>query len=447
MSISSGPERPVGVGQLAMRLVEHVQATDEFKDLWVEGEISGANTSQLGHTYFTLKDRIGGLRCVLFATQAANVPLTPRDGMKVLVHGYVEVYLGTAQCQIRLDDVRLAGLGEAWARREALKKRLLEAGLFAQERKRPLPKAPRRIGVVTSPAGAAWRDIQSVVMRRDPTVELIFAPAQVQGVGAADTVIAALDGLALIDDLDCVIVARGGGASDDLGAFDDEALARRIVRMKVPVCTGVGHETDVTIADLVADVRAATPSQAAELVVPDRSGDLVSARKHRQRIEQRVRATLALRSRRAGDIRRRLDARSPEAQLGARRQLLDEAWARVEREGPRARVGLLRARLAAGRRDMERAVARLGPDRRARSLAAHRRLEALSPENVLRRGYAIVLAADGGVRGSAAGFRGGEHAQVRMRDGRLAITVDEVKAVGGRVSAKPGETKGVDGNG
>jgi len=281
-----------------MRLAAHVQGTDEFRDLWVEGEVSGANTSQLGHTYFTLRDRLGGLRCVLFATKATSVALIPRDGLKVLVHGYVEVYPASGQCQLRLDDVRLAGLGEAWARREALKKRLQEAGLFAQERKRALPEAPRRIGVVTSPAGAAWRDIQSVVARRDPTVELVFAPAQVQGVGAADTVIAALDGLALLDDLDCVIVARGGGASEDLSAFDDEALARRIVRMKIPVCVGVGHETDVTIADLVADVRAATPSQAAELAVPDRSGDLAAAGKLRQRVEQRVRAALRSRAER-----------------------------------------------------------------------------------------------------------------------------------------------------
>ncbi len=413
-----------------MRLAEHVQATDEFRDLWVEGEVSGANTSQLGHTYFTLRDRLGGLRCVLFATKAASVALVPQDGQKVLVHGHVEVYRASGQCQLLLDDVRLAGLGEAWARREALKKRLQEAGLFAQERKRALPRAPRRVGVVTSPTGAAWRDIQSVVARRDPTVELVFAPAQVQGAGAADTVIAALDGLALVDDLDCVIVARGGGASEDLSVFDDEALARRIVRMKIPVCVGVGHETDVTIADLVADVRAATPSQAAELVVPDRSGDLAAAGKLWQRVEQRVRAALRSRVERSGRVRHLLDLRAPAARLGARRQRLDETWTRIERGGPAARVTVLRGRLATARRGAARAVARAVPPRRARAVAARQRLDALSPLAVVGRGYAIVEGADGRVRASAAGLAAGERARLRMRDGRVAITVDEVKQDG-----------------
>src|SRR6266568_426329 len=265
-----------------MRLAEHIQSGDEFKDLWVEGEVSQARVSPAGHVYFTLRDNVGQLQCVLFASQAAQIALTPRDGTKVLAHGWVEFYHREGRCQLRIDDVRPAGAGDAFLRLEALKRRLVAEGLFAQERKRALPPAPRRVGVVTSPIGAAWRDVQTVVARRDASVELVFAAAQVQGQGAVESMIAALDGLAQLRDLDVVILARGGGASEDLWPFNDEALVRAISRFPKPVCTGVGHESDVTLADLVADVRAATPSAAAELVVPDAGADLATAARLRR---------------------------------------------------------------------------------------------------------------------------------------------------------------------
>ncbi len=167
MSTSSAPSRVQRVGQVALALAERIQASDDFKDLWVEGEVTQAQTSTSGHVYFTLRDNIGQLRCVLFATQAASVALTPRDGAKVIAHGYVELYLRDGRCQLRVDDLRPAGAGDAYLRLEALKKRLAAEGLFAHERKRRLPPSPRRVGVITSPAGAAWRDIQTVVGRRD----------------------------------------------------------------------------------------------------------------------------------------------------------------------------------------------------------------------------------------------------------------------------------------
>ncbi|MDQ2953077.1 MAG: exodeoxyribonuclease VII large subunit, partial [Chloroflexota bacterium] len=191
MNTSSAPKDVLRVGQLAIRLAEHIQSGDEFKDLWIEGEVVQARTSPAGHVYFTLRDNVGQLQCVLFATQAAQIPLTPRDGAKVLAHGWVEFYTKDGRCQIRVEDLRPAGAGDAYLRLEALKRRLTAEGLFALERKRPLPSAPQRVGVITSPIGAVWHDIQNVVARRDPRVELIFSPAVVQGPGAVESLIGA----------------------------------------------------------------------------------------------------------------------------------------------------------------------------------------------------------------------------------------------------------------
>lgn len=404
MSISNAPSGALRVGQLALRLAEHIQSGVEFKDLWVEGEVVQARSSPAGHVYFTLKDAVGQLGCVLFATQAAQIPLTPRDGTKVLVHGYVEFYRVDGRCQIRVDDVRLAGAGDAYLRLEALKKRLTAEGLFALERKRPLPTAPLRVGVVTSPIGAVWHDIQTVVARRDPRVELIFSPAAVQGAGAVESLIAALDGLAQLRDLDVVIVARGGGSAEELMPFNDEALVRAIARCSRPVVSGVGHETDVTLCDLVADVRAPTPSAAAELVVPDaRVGQLAAER-----------------------LMRRISTRVRDAAEGRRRRLVT-ARRLLERRAPPARVAALRQRLDDDRRALDRAMARAIPVRRQRLVQAKRQLDALSPLNVLGRGYAIVEGADGRIKASVAGLRSGEKARVRMRDGRASVTIEEVE--------------------
>jgi len=391
------------VGQLAIRLAEHIQSGDEFKDLWVEGEVFQAQTSPAGHVYFTLRDNVGQLQSVLFATQAAQIALTPRDGTKVLAHGWIEFYHRNGRCQLRVDDLRPAGAGDAYLRLEALKRRLVAEGLFAQERKRPLPVAPRRVGVVTSAVGAAWRDVQTVVARRDPRIELILASALVQGSGAVDSLIAALEGLAQLRELDVVIIARGGGASEDLAAFNDEALVRAIARFPHPVVSGVGHETDVTLCDLAADLRAPTPSVAAELVVPDASA--------RQQAAER--------------LWRRIGVRAHEA-LRARRERLLAAHRLLQRRAPPARVAAFRQRLDEDRRRIDRATARLVPARRQRLVAAQRHLDALSPLRVLARGYAIVEGEDGRVRASASSLRAGERARVRMRDGRAHVTVDEV---------------------
>ncbi len=387
-----------------MRIAERLQATPDFKDLWIEGEVSQSSVSAAGHVYFTLRDNVGQLSCVLFGQQAANIPLLPRDGARVIAHGYLEVYPRAGRHQLRCDDVRPAGAGDAHLRLEAVKRRLSAEGIFALERKRPLPAHPRLIGVVTSAAGAAWRDVQTVVARRDPRVELVFAPAQVQGAGAVESIIAALDGLAQVRDLDVVILARGGGASEDLWPFNDEALVRALGRFPRPVCSGIGHETDVTLADLVADVRAPTPSVAAELVVPDASGTRVAATRHMRRIELHARDAVAVRKRRLEAARRLLDRRAPAARVGALRQQLDDA-----------------------RRVLDRAVSRAVPARRSRALAARGRLDALSPLAVLGRGYAIVEGNDGHLRTAVGALHRGEAVGLRMRDGRARAIVSDIE--------------------
>src|SRR5439155_8766210 len=224
------------------------------------------------------------------------------------------------------------------------------------ERKHALPTAPRRVGVVTSPIGAVWHDIQTVVARRDPRVELVFSPASVQGVGAVESIIGALDGLAQLHDLDVVIVARGGGSAEDLGPFNDEALVRAMARFPRPTVSGVGHETDVTLADLVADLRAPTPSVAAELVVPDAGAEQERARRAWRRVDGRVREALRGRRTRLVQARRLFERRAPAVRLAGLRQRLDE-----------------------DRRALDRAIARAVPARRTRAVAARRRLVALSP--------------------------------------------------------------------
>lgn len=397
------PEKVLTVASLTMKIAARLQSTDEFKDLWVEGEVSERSISAAGHVYFTLRDNAGQIRCVLFASNAAGVALTPQNGARLIAHGYVEIYPRDGRYQLRCDDLMPAGAGEAHLRREALKRRLDAEGLFKMERKRALPPHPRRVGVVTSQIGAAWRDIQTVVARRDPSVELVLATALVQGKDAVVSLIAALDGLAQLRGLDAVIVARGGGAPEDLWPFDDEALVRAIARSPWPVCSGVGHETDVTLTDLVADVRAPTPSVAAELVVPDASATRQAA----------VR------------LRRRLDLRAREA-VDRRRTRLHLAKRLLDRRAPAARVALLRQRLDEGRRALDRGIARAVPERRRRATSARRRLEALSPLAVLGRGYAVVEGPDGRIRTGAAALAVGEEVRLRMRDGRAGASITKV---------------------
>src|SRR5262245_2669763 len=311
------------VSQLNTYLREALDADEILQDLWVEGEISNFSRPPSGHWYFTLKEGESQLKAVCWKTYAARVPATPSNGDAVLAHGRVSFYEAGGQLQLYVDMLRSAGVGLLHMRFEELKARLEVEGLFDLSRKRELPILPRRIGLVTSPNAAALRDILNVLGRRYPLAEVVLAGCQVQGDGAADTIVEALYAL-YEQGVDVIIVARGGGSIEDLWAFNEEIVARAVFASPVPVISGVGHETDTTIIDYVADLRAPTPSAAAELVAPDiagLAGDIsVLSEQLALAMNRRVeyaRADLA-------EQQRRLVQRSPASRLARDRQTVDE---------------------------------------------------------------------------------------------------------------------------
>jgi exodeoxyribonuclease VII large subunit len=354
------------VSQLNTYLRESLDADEILQDLWVEGEISNLSRPASGHWYFTLKEGDAQIRAACWKSYVARISTLPANGDAVLAHGRVSFYEAGGQLQLYVDMIRPAGVGLLHARFEELKARLDAEGLFDPSRKRELPPLPRRIGLVTSPSGAALRDILNVLSRRYPLAEVLLAGCQVQGDGAAETVVEALYAL-YEQDVDVIIVARGGGSIEDLWAFNEEIVARAVFASPVPVISGVGHETDTTIIDYVADLRAPTPSAAAELVAPDVAAladDLAVLGEQlgfamRQQVEG-ARADLA-------ELQRRLNQRSPIARLARDRQTLDELLRRAGAQLSH-RVALQRARLEGGRAQ----------------------LAALSPLATLERGYAIV---------------------------------------------------------
>ncbi len=354
---------PLRVSQLVYLLKDMLEGSELLSDLWVVGEVSDANRSRLGHRYFSLRDGDGLIRAVLFRDDmpGAEVPA----GERVLAHGRVTIYPQRGELQFVCDFFRPEGVGIEAARLERLREQLEEEGLFEPSRKRSLPAYPRRIGVVTSPTGAALRDVQDVVARRWPLAELVVSPALVQGEQAPASVVAALRALAGDDALDLALLVRGGGASADLSAFNDEAVVRAVFAFPVPVVTGIGHETDTSLADLAADLRAPTPSAAAARATPD-------AAEVAARLASLDRAmALAARGRiEAGAARLRNLA------AGLRHAAPSPARAGERVESLGARMGeLLATRLAADRAALDRTAAQIA---------------ALNPATTLARGYAIV---------------------------------------------------------
>lgn len=383
--------------------INDVLASDMvLSDVWVRGEVSNLARPASGHLFFTLKDAVSQVRAVLFRHHARYQSYAPADGALVVAHGRVALYEATGALQLYVDLVQPAGVGAAFLQMEQLRTRLAEEGLFDAGRKRPLPSYPRCIGVVTSASGAVWHDIVTVVRRRYAAVELVLSPAQVQGDGAAASVVAGLRRLWELDRCDLIIVARGGGSAEDLGAFNAESVARAIYASPVPVISAIGHETDVTIADDVADMRAPTPSAAAELAVPDGA----ALRLEVERRRGRLRAALA----------ERLATARDELEHGARH---------LEGVSPRRRMRAERRRLDGLAATTARAMQHRLTLERQRTLALEGRLGALNPRAVLARGYAVVTrAATGAVVGSAAGIVPGERVRVRVRDGAFEARVE-----------------------
>jgi exodeoxyribonuclease VII large subunit len=423
---------------------------EAFESVWVEGEISNLRRYPSGHTYFTLKDEAAQISAVLFRSSAAALRFRPEDGIKVLARGRVSLYEARGTFQIVVEALEPAGLGALQLALDQLKARLRAEGLFEASRKRPLPPLPRRIGVVTSPSGAAIRDILRVLERRFANLEVTIAPARVQGEGAAAEIAEAIGLLNRLPGVDVLIVARGGGSIEDLWAFNEEAVARAIAASAVPVISAVGHETDVTLADLVADLRAPTPSAAAEMVIRSKeelaeriaalrsrlvSAARLGAARRRERLADcgADRAVDLLRAR-LRDAMLRLDDRTYRVLACLERSLRRRGHRLeilIERMTPRRlgeRLAARRAAVASLLRLLQ--SARSSGLRRCRDAlaAASSRLEALSPLAVLARGYAICRAAASGViLKDARMVHPGDGVLVRLHRGGLRCAVREVE--------------------
>lgn len=391
------------VGQITRYVKGLFEADSLLRDLWLEGEISNWRAYPSGHVYFTLRDGEAAINCVMWRAHAAALSFAAQDGDGVLAHGYISVYEARGTYQLYVDDLQKAGAG-LWALEfERVKKKLQAEGLFDAARKRPLPRFPRRLGVVTSPAGAAWRDICRVLSRRYPLVEVRLAPSAVQGDGAPAQIVAALGLLAAQGEVDLIIVARGGGAAEDLWAFNDEAVARAIAASPVPVVTGVGHEIDITIADLAADLRAPTPSAAAEVAVPDREELL-------QAVAQQAEALTAA----IGHT------------IGRARQDLDHQLVALHRASPLSVVNRRRQAVDERVRALQTAMGHSLALRRARLQGLAGRLAPLSPLGTLERGFAIVQERpSGAIVRSVRQAPAGRALDIRVADGHIPARAEE----------------------
>lgn len=433
---------PTALARLVHDLLE-----DALPPLWIEGEISNLSRPASGHLYFTLKDAAAQIRCAMFRPRSSSLRFRPGDGMRVLARARVSLYEARGDFQLIVESLEEAGTGALQRQFEELKARLGAEGLFDAAAKRALPRLPRRIGVITSPSGAAVRDVLSVLRRRYPLVEVDILPVPVQGKEAPPAIVAMLAAASRARRHDVLLLTRGGGSLEDLWAFNDEAVARAIRASAIAVVSAVGHETDFTIADFAADLRAPTPSAAAELLVPDRN-DLARTLGHqRRRLDQLWQRRFDMRSQRLDHLLARLNSQRPQARLAHGEQRLHQLHARLVRSARHAlerrherlanlqrrlhlrepatllaqrheRLHLLARRLrGAQAQQLERAMARLGQLARA--------LHAVSPLATLERGYAILLDGDSGrLVHSIAQATPGQRLRARLADGELPLRVE-----------------------
>jgi len=390
------------VGQLTARIKEVFEFDPILQDAWVLGEVSTVSRPGSGHIYFTLKDETANLNCVLWKNTAYRIGHLLQTGSAVVVHGRLSVYEPRGVYQLYVDDVLSIGTGQLYQEFEILKERLRERGLFDAARKRSLPPFPQRIGVVTSASGAALQDILNVLGRRYPIAEVVLSATLVQGAEAPPQIVRAIQELNALPDIDVIVVARGGGSLEELWAFNDEAVAQAIFESRIPVVSGVGHETDYTIADFVADVRAPTPSAAAELVVPDLRDleETISAWQWHlvQWVEQRLEAL----GQRLRHQQQMLRLRSPQARINTQKQTVDVLTQRA--------IQIITQKLALRRSQLH-------------GLAA--RLEALNPQATLERGYAIVLdRKTGHVIHNTGQVSSRQALDIRVSDGKFGATAD-----------------------
>jgi len=432
---------PSQLGALARDLLE-----GSFPLVWVEGELGGVSRPASGHLYFNLKDARAQLRCAMFRPKSQYLPFAPRDGLQVLIRGRLTVYEARGDLQLIVDHMEEAGEGALRRAFEELKAKLAAEGLFDATRKRALPKFVRRLGVITSPSGAAVRDVLHVLQRRFPLIDVEIIPVPVQGAAAAPVIVNALQWAGASGRYDALLLTRGGGSLEDLWCFNDETVARAIVASPVPVVSGVGHEIDTTLADFAADLRAPTPSAAAELLVPDRAELLAVLYRQRARLDESLRRRMDAPTQRADRAWLRLQALRPHARLerGAERlvelrrrlddQLLRPLLQRHERMSslaarlrllhPRATLLLRRETLARDAVALQRNFTESLAQRRLHLHGVARALDAVSPLATLRRGFAILHDADGSIVRSVAQTHVDQKLSAKLADGNIRLRVE-----------------------
>ncbi len=398
----SAPQPTFTVSELTIKLRALIEDEPSFQSLWVQGEVSNFSRPQSGHWYFTIKDEGAELRCVMWRGMAANQAYVPTDGEAIEVHGSLSVYEARGQYQVYADEIRPAGQGALYQQFLKLKGQLDAEGLFAPEHKQPIPTRPSRIGVITSPTGAALHDILDTLRRRYPLAEIVLAPAAVQGPRAPAELLQALKNLETLGNLDLIILARGGGSIEDLAAFNDEALARAIFNCPIAIISGVGHETDFSISDFVADLRAPTPTAAAELATPSLDETLGELADQRGRLQTTIVSLLQ-------DIRWAL-----QSQRHA-----------IERRSPLARIANERGRLDQISQQLVFALRRGMDQRRAMLAGQSARIETLNPRKVLERGYSVVSDETGNVIASRKRAKAGQPINIEVVDGSYQA---EIKA-------------------
>ena len=407
MDISYLRERPksgaMSVGELNAFLKNMFDSNRVLSAVSVSGEISNLVCHRSGHLYFSLKDAEGQIRAVMFRSSALALKFAPENGMKVTVRGSVSIYVRDGSYQIYVSAMQPDGIGSLYLAYEQMKERLASEGLFSDEYKKPIPKYPRAIGVITSPTGAAVRDIINIISRRYPVATVYLYPSLVQGDGAQSNLIEGLDYFDKSGLADTVIIGRGGGSIEDLWAFNGERLARKIFECHVPVISAVGHETDFTICDFVADLRAPTPSAGAELATPDIRELSVRVDYLRDKLDSALLYTARMKRQRLAQLSECEALRNPMALISDRRELLREAEVNIER--------LYGAQVEKKRNLMTLSVGRLN---------------ALNPLAVLERGYSIVKRGDVYVK-SAAQLTDGDSVEIRLGDGAVSATVTGVR--------------------
>lgn len=441
--------RYLTVTALTKYIKRKFDADPHLQEIWVKGEISNFKAHSRGHMYFTIKDHNSRISAVMFSSHNRSLKFTPENGMKVLVRGEVTVFESSGNYQIYIKEMQPDGIGNLYLAYEELKKRLDLEGLFLEKYKKPIPKFPHNIGIITSPTGAAIRDIITTIRRRYPIANVIVIPALVQGMNAAPSIVNAISTANKLGNLDVLIIGRGGGSIEELWAFNEEIVAREIFKSKIPIISAVGHETDITIADFVADLRAPTPTGAAELAVPHIAELMERLLVRRTRLIRVMNEKLTLESNRLANLQKSYAFRFPKNLYAQKEQQLDRVVERLQREGiqvinrrleafnklsirlnnqhPREKLNQAKAQQELYKKLMLKEMKQILKHNKVLFSSTISKLEALSPLKIMDRGYSLVYNEQDHLVKTVQHIKPRDIIKVKLKDGQLACQVVDIK--------------------